>query len=132
MVDGVCEPIAQWQWRVSASEPKAREREKVEKNSLGGAVDIVVDGVRTNCMAVVMVSWCKLRAVMARCVPMRTSPMKRRITELLSTGREAAQIGPSRELPPVTKRPGRRGEAQPRRAMVGSSLDPAPASPPSL
>ena len=29
MVDGVCEPIAQW--RVSASEPKAREREKVEK-----------------------------------------------------------------------------------------------------
>ena len=118
MVDGVCEPIAQ-------------EREKVEKDSLGGVVDIVVDGVRTNCMAVVMVSWCKLRAVMARCVPMR-SPMKRRITELLSTGREAAQIGPSRELPPVTKRPGRRGEAQPRRAMVGSSLDPAPASPPSL
>ena len=54
MVDGVCEPIAQW--RVSASEPKAREREKVEKNSLGGAVDIVVDGVRTNCVAVVWFS----------------------------------------------------------------------------
>ena len=51
MVDGVCEPIAQW--RVSASEPKAREREKVEKDSLGGVVDIVVDGVRTNCIAVV-------------------------------------------------------------------------------
>ena len=32
MVDGVCEPIAQW--RVSASEPKAREREKVEKKKL--------------------------------------------------------------------------------------------------
>ena len=47
VVDGVCEPIAQW--RVSASEPKAREREKVEKNSLGGVVDIAVDGVRTNC-----------------------------------------------------------------------------------
>ena len=61
MVDGVCEPIAQW--RVSASEPKAREKEKVEKDSLGGVVDIVVDGVRTNCMAVVwmMVSWCKLQ-----------------------------------------------------------------------
>ena len=64
MVDGVCEPIAQW--RVSASEPKAREREKVEKNSLGGAVDIVVDGVRTNCVAIVWItgikyalaSWC--------------------------------------------------------------------------
>ena len=60
MVDGVCEPIAQW--RVSASEPKAREREKVEKNSLGGVVDIVIDGVRTNCVADVwmMASWCKL------------------------------------------------------------------------
>ena len=67
VVDGVCEPIAQW--RVSASEPKAREREKVEKDSLGGVVDIVVDGVRTNCVANVwmMVSWCKLCAVMARC-----------------------------------------------------------------
>jgi len=49
VVDGVCEPIAQW--RVSASEPKAREREKVEKNSRGGVVDIVVDGVRTNRIA---------------------------------------------------------------------------------
>ena len=64
MVDGVCEPIAQW--RVSASEPKAREREKVEKDSLGGVVDIVVDGVRTNCVAIVWItgityalaSWC--------------------------------------------------------------------------
>ena len=60
MVDGVCEPIAQW--RVSASEPKAREREK----SLVGLVDIVVDGMRTNCVAVVWItgityalaSWC--------------------------------------------------------------------------
>ena len=60
MVDGVCKPIAQW--RVSASEPKAREREKVETNSLGGVVDIVIDGVRTNCVADVwmMASWCKL------------------------------------------------------------------------
>ena len=64
MVDGVCEPIAQG--RVSASEPKAREREKVEKDSLGGLVDIVVDGVRTNCVAIVWItgityalaSWC--------------------------------------------------------------------------
>ena len=64
VVDGVCEPIAQW--RVSASEPKARGREKVEKNSLGGVVDIVVDGVRTNCVAIVWItgityalaSWC--------------------------------------------------------------------------
>ena len=60
VVDGVCEPIAQW--RVSASEPKAREREK----SLVGLVDIVVDGMRTNCVAVVWItgityalaSWC--------------------------------------------------------------------------
>ena len=58
---------------------------------------------------------------------MRTSPMKRRIKEVLSAGREAAQIGLSREAPPEIRRSQRQGRTARPRPTVASAGRMAPA-----